>query len=345
MHKAGGSGDILSLDGGIMFYLGIDVSKAKLDCCLIRQDTPDKRKSKVVANSVAGVGELIGWLARQGAHPQDTHALLEGTGVYHETAATALDTRGVRVSILNPAQVRDFGKGLGLRSKNDTIDAWLLARFGLLQRPAPWQPPAPQVRVLRALVARRQAVQEDLQRERNRMEKARSTETPRLVLQSLQEGIAFLERQMIQLQDDIDQHIDGDPELKRDDALLQSIPAVGPKVASHMLCVMRLGTFGSAERLAAYLGVVPVERQSGTSVLGKSRLSKAGPPLLRAQLYMAAIVGIRHNPHVKALYERLLARGKSKMAALGAAMRKIVHLCFGVLKNQTPYRKDFASAS
>jgi transposase len=104
---------------------------------------------------------------------------------------------------------------------------------------------------------------------------------------------------------------------------------------------MRASSFRSAEQLAAYLGVVPIERQSGTSVLGRARLSKAGPARIRALLYMSAIVGIRHNRHVKTLYERLLAKGKCKMAALGAAMRKIVHLCFGVLKNQIPYRENF----
>ena len=103
--------------------------------------------------------------------------------------------------------------------------------------------------------------------------------------------------------------------------------------------------FGSAEQLAAYLRLVPVERQSGSSVLGRARLSKAGPSRIRAVLYMAAVVATRCNPHVKAVYERLLARGKSKMSALGAAMRKLVHLCFGVLKTRQPYQCDYAKIS
>jgi len=324
-----------------MFYLGVDVSKAKLDCCLLKEGTPEKRKSKVVANSVSGVADLLRWLSKQGAQADQTHALLEGTGVYHETSATALHDSGVSVSILNPAQVRDFGKGLGLRTKTDAVDSWLLARFGLLQQPAPWQPPPAHVRQLRALLARRQALLEDLQREHNRQEKAQATETPQRIHQSLQESIAFLERQLAQLQKDIDHHIDKHPDLKQDLNLLQSIPAVGPQVGSHLLCVMRSSSFRCAEQLAAYLGVVPVERQSGTSVLGRARLSKAGPARIRALLYMSAVVGIRYNRHVKALYERLLAKGKCKMAALGAAMRKIVHLCFGVLKNRAPYRENF----
>jgi len=103
--------------------------------------------------------------------------------------------------------------------------------------------------------------------------------------------------------------------------------------------------FGSAEQLAAYLGLVPVERQSGGSVMGRTKLSKAGPAKIRAVLYMAAVVAIRCNPHVKSIYERLLARGKSKMSALGAAMRKLVHLCFGALKTRQPYQRDYGKIS
>ena len=120
-----------------------------------------------------------------------------------------------------------------------------------------------------------------------------------------------------------------------------SIPAVGPQVSNHLLSIILGSLFDSAEQLAAYLGLVPVESQSGSSVSGRPHLSNNGPSRIRAILYMAAIVAIRHNPHIKELYERLLAKGKSKMAALGAAMRKLVHLCFGVLKTGKPYCADY----
>ena len=101
-------------------------------------------------------------------------------------------------------------------------------------------------------------------------------------------------------------------------------------------------TFDSAEQLAAYLGLVPVEWQSGTSVRGRPRMSKAGPAHLRKVLYMPAVVARRCNPHIKALNERLMAKGKSKMAAIGAAMRKLAHLCFGVVHCGKPYDPKFA---
>ncbi|AVG17552.1 hypothetical protein CFN79_17715 [Chromobacterium vaccinii] len=198
---------------------------------------------------------------------------------------------------------------------------------------------------LQALLARREALQQDLRCELNRQEKAEATDTPELIQQSLIESIAFIGTQLAKLQQDIDDHIDRHPELKADLALLSSIPAIGPQSGSNLLAIMHTHHFVSAEQLAAYLGLVPVERQSGSSLLGLAHLSKAGPARLRAVLYMAAVVAIRYNPHVKALYQRLLARGKTKMSALGAAMRKLVHLCFGVLKTRQPYRADYAGAA
>jgi transposase len=325
-----------------MFYLGMDVAKAKLDCCLLLDEVSDKRKTKVVKNIQSGIVDLLAWVAKQNVSPEELHVVMEATGVYHEQAAMALADVGVMVSIINPAQVKDFGRGLAVRTKTDGVDSFVLARYGALLKPAAWTPPAPEARMLQALLARRDAIAQDLQRERNRQEKADATDTPARIRQSLSDSIEFLTRQLVQLQQDIDQHIDRHTGLKDDLALLQSIPAVGPQVGNNMLAVMHSHDFGSAEQLAAYLGLVPVERQSGSSVLGRARLSKAGPARIRAVLYMAAVVATRCNPHVKAVYERLLARGKSKMSALGAAMRKLVHLCFGVIKTRKPYQHNYA---
>jgi transposase len=328
-----------------MLYLGIDVAKAKLDCSLLLDPASGKRKAKSVANTQTGFAELLQWLHKQDLAPSGIHAIIEGTGVYHEQAAMALCDAGVTISIVNPAQVRDFAKGLAIRSKTDGIDSQVLARYGALVQPQVWTPPSPQARVLQALLSRREAIAQDLQRERNRQEKADATDTPELIRQSLADSIAFLQTQLKKLQQDIDDHIDRHPALKDDLALLNSIPGVGPQVGRHLLSVLHRHHFANAEQLAAYLGLVPVERQSGSSVLGRARLSKAGPAHLRAVLYMAAVVATKYNPHVKVLYARLLARGKCKMAALGAAMRKLVHLCFGVWKTRQPYRADYAKIS
>lgn len=325
-----------------MLYLGMDVAKAKLDCCLLLDEVSAKGKTKVVSNNKSGVVDLLAWITKQNISPEELHVVMDATGVYHEQAALALADAGVTVSIVNPAQVKDFGRGLAVRTKTDGVDSLVLARYGALLKPSAWTPPAPEARMLQVLLARRDAIAQDLQRERNRQEKADATDTPELIRKSLDDSIKFLVAQLAQLQQDIDDHINRHPDLKKSMSLLQSIPGVGPQVGGNMLSVLSSHRFESAEQLAAYLGLVPVERQSGSSVLGRAKLSKAGPARIRAVLYMAAVAAKRCNPHVKAVYERLLARGKCKMSALGAAMRKLVHLCFGVFKTQMPYQRDYA---
>jgi len=157
-----------------MFYLGMDVAKAKLNCCLL-DDAEAKRKAKTVENSKEGIAALLEWTAKQGVSRQQLHVVMEATGVYHEQAALVLADAGVTVSIINPAQVKDFGRGLAVRTKTDGVDSVVLARYGALLKPAAWQPPPAEARVLQALLARRDAVAEDLRRERNRHEK---TATP-----------------------------------------------------------------------------------------------------------------------------------------------------------------------
>jgi transposase len=327
-----------------MFYLGMDVAKAKLDCYLLIQMAPLKGKAKVIANTAQGLADLLAWLTKHHIPHDQLHVTLEATGVYHELAATVLHDAGVCISIANPAQVKHFGQGLAIRTKTDGVDSQVLARYGAMIQPDPWTPPPPEARILKGLLARREAILQDLLREQNRQEKAESTVTPELIHQSIHDSIAFLNRQLKKLQSQIDDHIDRHPGLKNDLDLLQTIPAIGPQSGTQLLAVMHTHQFNSAEQLSAYLGLVPVERQSGSSILGRAKLSKAGPARVRAVLYMAAIVATKYNSQVKALFERLIARGKSKKSALGAAMRKLVHLCFGVLKTQKKYQAEYQNA-
>jgi transposase len=323
-----------------MFYLGVDIAKAKLDCLLLDAAT-HKRKSKTVANSIEGIVALLKSLQTWGIDPLQLSVMMEPTGSYHELAAFALADAGCSVCLVNPAQLRRYAQALGVRGKSDATDAALLARYGAVERPAPWQPPSLSVRTLRALLARRDAVAEDLQRERNRAEKTEVTDAPAAVDQSLRNGIAFLEKQLETLQHAIAQHIDDDPDLKDKRNLLLTIPGVGERVSEHMTALLAGRSFNTAEQVAAYLGLVPIEWQSGSSIRGKPRLSKAGPAHLRKLLYLPAVVATRHNPHIRALYLRLLDKGKPKMAAIGAAMRKLAHLCFGVVHSGKPYDRNY----
>jgi transposase len=323
-----------------MKYLGVDVSKDKLDCCLLHDAAETKRKAKVVENSVSGLATLLGFVEKEGILPDELHVIMEGTGVYHQLAAETLCDAGVTVSIANPAQVKAFGSGMAVRTKNDTKDSFVLARYGALLKPAPWIPPSPAARQLQAYIAREDAIKKDLQRERNRKEKSVIGRAPDGVLASIDETIGFLDAQLTAIRKKITSHINKHPDLKEDMELLTSIPGVGPETGHHMLSVMHTHQFRSAEQAAAYLGLVPVERQSGTSLHAPARLSKAGPKTIRAALYMPAVSALTWNPHIRALKARMAAKGKSPMAIVGAAMRKLVHLCFGVLKTRTKYSPE-----
>ena len=321
-----------------MAIIGIDVSKAKLDCLWLRDPVNLKVKGKVFANTAAGHESLLAWLMKQTGEPvAELHCVLEATGIYHEGLAYTLHEAGARVSVVNPAQLREYANSLGTRSKTDKKDALVIARFGATQQPRLWQPEPAEVRQLKALLARLEAVKQDIQRELNRLEKAQITQASADVLTSIETVHQQLNTEKARLEALIDEHIDQHPGLKQDRALLESIPGVGPVISQQMVALLRSRAFAAASQCAAFLGLVPVQHESGSSVCRRPRLSKAGNAQLRAKLYMAAIVAIRHNPDIKCQYERLLRRGKTRMSALGAAMRKLVQICFGVIKHQTPY--------
>ena len=320
-----------------MPIIGIDVSKNKLHCALLSE--AGKLKSKVFSNSPEGHIVLLQWAERLGqCQAVQLHAVLEATGVYHEAIAVALHRAGARVSVVNPAQVKHFAQGLAVKSKTDASDPVVLARYGALVKPPPWEPPPPEITELKALITRLEAIEGTMRRELNRIEKTTITGVPTAVRGSLEKSVSFLKEEKARLEKTIREHIDQHPTLKQDRHLLESIPAVGPKTAWRMLTLLRARTFTRAPQAAAYVGLVPIEHQSGTSVLKRPRLSKAGDARLRAALYMAAVVATQYNPDIRRLYQRLIARGKTKMSALGAAMRKLVHICFGVLKHQRPYQ-------
>ena len=327
-----------------MFYLGIDVSKAKLDCCIYPQGLTGKRKNKVFPNVKNGFAKLREWLTGLGADLNQTTVVMEATSVYHENLAYDLYDAGLKVCIANPARVRDFAKGLSMLNKTDRVDSEVLVRYAMTAALEFWQPTPAKVRLLKDLLYRRAAIADHLLQENNRLEKAVSAQTSAIVLQLLDESIEHLRVKLKEIDRLISEYVDKDPDLKNDLDLLTSIPAIGERTGLLMLGLFHSHQFEKASQAAAYVGVVPVQYQSGSSVKRRSRMSKAGSSKVRAGLYMAAVVAIRHNPHISAMYQRLCENGKSKMAAIGAAMRKLIHLCYGVLKHQMPYQADYLTA-
>lgn len=322
-----------------MSTIGIDVSKAKLDCLWIRDLSAMKVKSKVQANTPKGHQALLSWAKAQTREEVgELHFVMEATGIYHEALAYMLHAAGAQVSVVNPAWMRSYAKSLGNVSKNDKKDSVVIARYGMTQSPSLWEPEALEIRELKALIARCDAVKHDIQREGNRLEKTVVSGVSADVRASIETVRAQLKAEKTRLESLIDDHIDNHPDLKKDRELLESIPGIGSVMARQMVAVIRSRSFTQASQVAAFLGLVPVEHQSGTSVYSPPRLSKRGDARVRGKLYMAAVVATRCNPDIRDQYKRLLGNGKSKMSAIGAAMRKLVHICFGVLKHQAPYQ-------
>jgi transposase len=327
-----------------MQVIGVDVSKEKLHCAWLLDASRRQVRPKSVAKTPDGHAALLAWATRvSGAAAAGLHIVLEATGVYHDAVATFLHDAGCRVSVVNPLQVKRFAGSLGVRTKTDRHDGLVLALFGEAREPPAWTPPPADIRQLQALLGRLAALKQDHAREINRLEKARAEPAPDAVLVSLQTMLDELTAEIARLRRQIDDHLDTHPELKEQRALLASIPGIGEKLSLWFLALLRGRTFGSARQAAAFLGLVPVECQSGSSLLKRPRLSKAGNPRWRARLFLPAIVAARCNPLVRAEYQRLLAAGKSKMSAIGAAMRKLVHIAFGVIKHQKPFNPNIAA--
>lgn len=322
----------------MMQFIGIDVSKDKLDVLWLREPQHNKIKTKVFANTPNHHPQLVTWLTTvTGAAPGDIRVVLEATSVYHEAVALALYDAGFAVSVVNPARVHSYAQALGKTHKTDKQDSHVLARYGMNEAPSLWHPEAAEIRELKALLSRLAALEKDLQREHNRREKAEIAQTPEPVKASIEAVCQVLEEEKQRLEGMIDDHIDRHPKLRGDRGLLESIPGVGPVVSRLMLSVLHSRDFASGSQVAAYLGLVPQLKQSG-KWKGQTRLSKRGPGWIRAKLYMAAVVASQWNPEIQRQRARLLGRGKTKMQALGAAMRKLVHQCYGVVKQQTEYR-------
>ncbi len=318
-------------------FLGIDVSKATLDAALLLDGAAPKARHKVFPNTHEGHQLLLLWLQEQNAPV--VHATLEATGTYGEAVSLALHEAGHKVSLVNPALVRAFGQSQLKRTKTDKADAILIARFCAMHQPVPWTPPAPELGELQALVRRVEALEEMKRMEENRLDAGVSCE---IVRASLVDHIVYLQSQIEAARRQIQEHIQAHPELKEQARLLCSIPGIGEVTAAVILAeIGDVSHFQSARQVAAFAGLVPRLRESGSSVRGKPRLSKVGSPRLRKCLYFPAMTALRWNPLIQALGQRLLAQGKPKMLILGAAMRKLLHLAYGVLKSGKPFDANF----
>lgn len=310
------------------YILGIDVAKAKLDIAL--RLPSGKYRSKVVPNTSDGFNTLAEWLKRHGAN--SVHACMEATGIYWESAAEFLADAGHAVSVVNPAQIKAFGTASMVRTKTDKKDARLIAQFCAEKRPAQWEAPPETLRELRALVARRDALEAMRTQERNRLHVARAA-----VLDGIEKHIEYLKEEIESIDAELQRKIDDDPKLKEQRKLLDTVPGLGLKTIPVLLAFFSALRFGNARQAAAYAGLDPRQHESGSSIYRKPRLSKMGHVLLRKSLYMPAMVAVNRTEWGREFKARLAANGKAPKVIICAMMRKLVHVAFGVLRSGEPF--------
>jgi transposase len=249
---------------------------------------------------------------------------------------------GWQVSVVNPARVKGFAQGELSRNKTDRADAAMLARFCAAMRPTMWVPPSAAFRQLRAWVDRLQALKDMRQQELNRLEALEAANQPE-VQAHVQTHLTWLNAEIAKLDHDIDDHIDRNPELKRDADLIRSIPGIGPTTVAKVLAYAGdVRRFDSAKALAAYIGLSPRQRQSGSSVRGRTMLSRVGHQTLRHALYMPGLVARRHNAALKSFGDRLAAGGLAPKAVIAAVMRKLAHFIYGVVVSGQPFEMSKA---
>lgn len=316
--------------------LGIDIAKEKFDVLLI--DEAGEKRRRELTNTASGFQKLDKWVKRYTSG--SVHACMESTSVYWEELADYLHEAGYEVSVVNPARIKGYGMSQMRRSKTDAIDADVIADFCRTQVPKQWIPPSPQQRKLRALVRHLEALKKTRTQQQNRLGTCRDTE----VAASLKTILQTIDQEIEQTQKRLKAFFDQYPDLKAKRQLLESIKGFGEQTATHLLAEMYdLEQYENAKAAAADVGITTSHYRSGATVRRRSKMSRMGKASVRGALYFPAMVAIKHNPAVKQLSERLEAKGKHGRVIQVAAMRKLIHQAYGVLKNRQPFDPAYAS--
>jgi transposase len=301
-----------------MDVLGIDLAKESFDATLLTSTGAQHYSS--FSNSAEGFTQLQAWLGEHGV--SELHACMEATNIYWEALATFLHAHGYTVSVVNPARIKGYAQATMQRNKTDK------------HQPSAWEPQSEEQRRLRALVRWRDDLLHTQLQQQNRL---RDT-TDALVKRSLETLLKTIASELAAVERQIKEQLATQTTMRSNLTLLTSIVGIGAVTAAKLLSEFaELEQYSSAKAAAADAGLTPSHYESGTSVRRRPKLSKMGKAGIRAALYWPAITAMTRCPSIKAFAERLAARGKPKKVIIGAVMRKLVHICYGVLKHQTPY--------
>ncbi|MBN1804427.1 MAG: IS110 family transposase [Sedimentisphaerales bacterium] len=305
--------------------IGIDVAKKYFDLHILKTG-----KDQRMENSTDGIRKCVAVCNKI----KPDLIVMEATGGYEMTLAATLQAEGFAVAVVNPRRVRDFAKAAGQIAKTDRLDTRIIAQFAATMEPVPTEQFSELTQKLKALVARRNQLVGLHTAESNRLEHAKDKE----VRHTIAAVLKVIEAQLKTIDRQIAEHIDNTPRLRQRSEILNSVPGIGPTTANML--VTELPELGQLNRrqIAALVGVAPMARDSGT-FRGK-RMTGGGRKKIRSRLFMPTLVAVRHNPILRAYYNKLLSRGKCKMVALVAVMRKLICILNTMAKKNQQWNPD-----
>lgn len=323
-----------------MLLVACDVSKATLDAAWFDERRQRWWERSNIPNTRRGWCGLLHWLEKSSGQGRAAFALLvEATGVYHRPLVDFAFGQGLRVIVSNPGRAAENARSHNRLNKSDRLDARSLYDYGQeLKKVFEYRPDSPEINGLKALLSRLRQLDKDLTRERNRLEKCHYIAESQPLAASIRRQLKTLEREKKRIQGDIDTLIGNQPQLQHLQRLMCSTKGVGKLMSQWLLPLLYRQQFTSARQLAAFLGLTPIHKRSGTSLRKRGRLSGRGNGYLRSRLYMPAVSAITHNPELRCFHDTLVRRGKTEKQALTAVMRKLVHICYGIVKNDQPYQ-------
>jgi len=317
-------------------FVGIDVSARTLVVALERDHQPGRQRREFL-NTAVGHEGLIQWLSKSATAVQ---VCIEATGLYSLDLALALHrAEGIEVMVANPRAIADFAKALLQRSKTDQLDAEVMLEFARRMPFVAWQPPSSPQLDLRALMRRITGLKLVSQQEKNRLHSvSQSAEITPLVRKDIQSHLVQLERHIEKLEHQAETIVQADRELARQFCHLVSVRGIARVSALHLLAeLVVLAPDMTARQWVAHAGLDPRHHDSGTSIHKPARISRAGNRYLRAALFMPALVATQHDPNIRAFYQKLVDRGKTKMQAIVAVMRKLLHALHGMLRTDSDF--------
>lgn len=326
--------------------IGIDVSKDSLAVCFSEKLSDQRiriKGTRKFKNTVLGFKELISWVEKRRIEDVLFTFTLEATGVYYEELAYFLYNKDYELSVLLPNKSKAYFKSLNIKTKTDKTDSKVLARMGLERKLKRWEPLSDQMRTLKLLTRERVTIQVEKTAVLNRLHALKhSYQVHRKVLTRLQQRLRLIQKQLDQVDKDIEQVVETDQQLAQRIRNVCQLKGLGVITVATIVAELNGFTlFTNRAQLTSYAGYDVIENQSGSSIRGKTRISKKGNRFIRRALFFPAIVAIKHEEEFRNLYDRVYERTRIKMKAYVAVQRKLLLLIYTLFKNNTAYDSNY----